>query len=157
MSQRISRAYRVPTTAVKSVNCTYIGQGQNNIPAGTIMTMRRTMIPTIKHMRIFMSFHHICFRTLFAPLRKPWAETARLSVLSRRESSRSPLCDTLLMFSRITPTVSSICCKRSHVSCSSNKSRDGGGGDAMGSEESSCGGRSKVTVKTFRQHWGCSV
>jgi len=93
----ISCAYRVATTA------------------GTIITMRSTMIPTIKHMRIFISFHHICFRTLFAPLLNPWAETARLSVLSCNESSRSPLCDTLLMFSRITPTVSSICACRAAV------------------------------------------
>jgi len=54
-------------------------------------------------------FHHICLRTLLAPRRKPWADTARLSVLSWRESRRSPRCETLLMFSRITPTVSSIC------------------------------------------------
>lgn len=78
--------------------------------------MRRTMIPTIKHMRIFMSFHHICFRTLLAPRRNPWADTARLSVLSCSESNRSPRCETLLIFSRITPTVSSICCAASYVS-----------------------------------------
>jgi hypothetical protein len=73
------------------------------------MTSSRMMIPTIKQMRIFMSFHHICFRTRLAPLLKPCADTARLSVLSCSESSRSPLWDTLLMFSRMTPTVSSIC------------------------------------------------
>ena len=67
------------------------------------------MMPTIMQMRIFMSFHHICFLTRFAPLLNPCAETARLSVLSCNESRRSPLWDTLLMFSRITPTVSSIC------------------------------------------------
>jgi hypothetical protein len=39
-----------------------------------------------------------------------------LSVLSCRESRCSPRWDTLLMFSRITPTVSSICCQRRHVS-----------------------------------------
>jgi hypothetical protein len=67
------------------------------------------MMPAIKHMRIFMSFHHICLRTRFAPRRKPCAETARLSVLSCRASRRSPRCETLLMFSLMTPTVSSIC------------------------------------------------
>jgi hypothetical protein len=43
-------------------------------------------MPTMRHMRIFMSFHHICLRTRLAPLRKPWADWARLSVLSCRES-----------------------------------------------------------------------
>lgn len=61
-------------------------------------------------------FHHICLRTLLAPRRKPCADTARLSVLSWRESRRSPRWETLLMFSRITPTVSSICCRRALVS-----------------------------------------
>lgn len=92
-----------------------------------MMTTRRRMMPTMMHMRIFMSFHHIykassavivqlyackshtCFLTRFAPRLKPCAETARLSVLSWRESRCSPRCETLLMFSRITPTVSSIC------------------------------------------------
>jgi hypothetical protein len=90
------------------------------------MTISRTMMPTIKHMRIFISFHHICFRTRFAPLRNPWAETARLSVLSWRESSRSPRCETLLMFSRITPTVSSICYREIQVSCGSQRGREDG-------------------------------
>lgn len=89
--------------------------------------MSKMMIPAIKHILIFMSyislsdraiagqqynrltFHHICLRTLFAPRRNPCAETARLSVLSWRESNLSPRCETLLMFSRMTPTVSSIC------------------------------------------------
>ena len=61
-------------------------------------------------------FHHICLRTLLAPRRKPCADTARLSVLSWRESRRSPRWETLLMFSRITPTVSSICYRVDHVS-----------------------------------------
>jgi hypothetical protein len=65
-------------------------------------------MPTMRHIRIFMSFHHICLRTLLAPLRKPWAETARLSVLSCRVSSRVPRSDTLLMLSRMMPTVLSI-------------------------------------------------
>ena len=52
-----------------------------------------------------------CFLTRFAPLRNPCAEVARLSVLSWRESSLSPRCETLLIFSRMTPTVSSICYK----------------------------------------------
>lgn len=66
------------------------------------------MMPTMRHMRIFMSFHHICLRTRFAPLRKPWADTARLSVLSCRESRRAPRSETLLMLSRMIPTVLSI-------------------------------------------------
>jgi hypothetical protein len=70
------------------------------------------MMPTIRHMRIFMSFHHICFRTRFAPLRKPWADTARLSVLSCSESRRAPRSETLLMLSRMIPTVLSISCSR---------------------------------------------
>lgn len=86
-----------------------------NIPEGTMMTINKRMMPAIKHMRIFMSFHHICFRTRFAPRLKPCAETARLSVLSCSESRRSPRWETLLMFSRITPTVSSICCNRSEL------------------------------------------
>lgn len=67
-------------------------------------------MPTIRHMRIFMSFHHICLRTRLAPRRKPCAETARLSVLSWSESSLAPRSDTLLMLSRIMPTVLSISC-----------------------------------------------
>ena len=46
-------------------------EGLLHSPAGTIITIRRMMMPTIKHMRIFMSFHHICFLTRFAPRRKP--------------------------------------------------------------------------------------
>lgn len=65
-------------------------------------------MPTIKHMRIFMSFHHICLRTRLAPLLKPCAETARLSVLSCSESRRAPRSETLLMLSRMMPTVLSI-------------------------------------------------
>jgi hypothetical protein len=72
------------------------------------MTMSRMMMPTMRHMRIFMSFHHICLRTRLAPLRKPWADTARLSVLSCSESKRAPRSDTLLMLSRMMPTVLSI-------------------------------------------------
>jgi hypothetical protein len=81
-------------------------------PDGTIMTMSKMMMPTIRHMRIFMSFHHICLRTRLAPLRKPWAEVARLSVLSWSESRRAPRSDTLLMLSRMIPTVLSISCYR---------------------------------------------
>lgn len=81
------------------------------------MTTNRMITQMTRHTRIFMSFHHICLRTRLAPRRKPWADTARLSVLSCKESRRSPRWETLLMFSRITPTVSSICCeKESHVS-----------------------------------------
>ena len=65
-------------------------------------------MPTIRHMRIFMSFHHICLRTRLAPFRKPWADTARLSVLSCSESRRAPRSETLLMLSRMMPTVLSI-------------------------------------------------
>ena len=65
-------------------------------------------MPTMRHMRIFMSFHHICLRTRLAPLRKPWADTARLSVLSCSESRRAPRSETLLMLSRMMPTVLSI-------------------------------------------------
>jgi hypothetical protein len=86
----------------KSTSCS------TNSPEGTIMTMSRMMMPTIRHMRIFMSFHHICLRTRLAPLRKPWADTARLSVLSCSESRRAPRSETLLMLSRMMPTVLSI-------------------------------------------------
>jgi len=73
----------------------------------------RMRIPTTRHMRIFMSFHHICLRTRLAPLRKPWADTARLSVLSCSESRRAPRSETLLMLSRMMPTVLSISCRAS--------------------------------------------
>lgn len=72
------------------------------------MTTSRMMMPTMRHMRIFMSFHHICLRTRLAPFRKPWADTARLSVLSWSESRRAPRSETLLMLSRMMPTVLSI-------------------------------------------------
>lgn len=49
------------------------------ITTGTIIIVNRMMIPITMHMRIFISFHHICFRTRLAPRRKPWAETAKLS------------------------------------------------------------------------------
>lgn len=39
-------------------------------------------------LRIFISFHHICLRTRFAPRRKPWADTARLSDQGRMISRR---------------------------------------------------------------------
>lgn len=92
------------------------GRGIVDLPAGITMMRMRMMMPAIRHILIFISFHHICFRTRLAPRRKPWAETARLSVLSWRLSRRSPRCDTLLMFSRITPTVSSICYMAHNVS-----------------------------------------
>lgn len=59
-------------------------------PLGTMMTISKIMMPTMMQMRIFISFHHICLRTLLAPRRKPCADVARLSVLSCRLSSRSP-------------------------------------------------------------------
>lgn len=78
------------------------------------LTMEKTMMKmmtataTPMMMRIFISFHHMFFRTLFAPLRKPCADTARLSVLSCNESSLSPLSATFVIFSLMIPTVSSI-------------------------------------------------
>jgi hypothetical protein len=44
-----------------------------------MMMTRRITTPPMRHKRIFISFHHICFRTRFAPRRNPCAETARLS------------------------------------------------------------------------------
>jgi hypothetical protein len=84
-----------------------------NLPEGTMMMMSRMRMPTKRQMRIFMSFHHICLRTRLAPLRKPCAETARLSVLSCSESRRAPRSDTLLMLSLMIPTVLSISCDAS--------------------------------------------
>ena len=46
----------------------------SDLPLGIIMMSRSTMIPTMIHILIFMFFHHICLRTLFAPRRKPWAD-----------------------------------------------------------------------------------
>lgn len=79
------------------------------------MTMSKIMTAAMMHIRIFMSFHHICFLTRLAPRRNPCAETARLSVLSCSESKRSPRSETLLMLSRMIPTVLSISWSR-HVS-----------------------------------------
>ena len=42
-------------------------------PLGTMMTTSSTMMPTMMHILIFMSFHHICFRTRLAPRRNPLA------------------------------------------------------------------------------------
>ena len=72
------------------------------------MTTSKMMMQITKHTRIFMSFHHICLRTRLAPRRKPCADTARLSVLSCRESRRSPRSETPIMFERIARIVSSI-------------------------------------------------
>lgn len=36
-----------------------------------MMIISKIMMPTIRHIRIFISFHHICFLTLFAPRLKP--------------------------------------------------------------------------------------
>lgn len=69
--------------------------------------MMATITPMM-HILIFMSFHHMAFLTLLAPLLKPCADLWRLSVLSCSESSRSPRSDTLLMLSLIIPTVLSI-------------------------------------------------
>lgn len=73
------------------------------------MTINKMMIPPIKHILALKSFHHICFLTRFAPLLNPCADCARLSVLSCNVSNLSPRSATLLMFSRMMPTVSSIC------------------------------------------------
>jgi hypothetical protein len=80
-----------------------------SIPDGTMITMRRMIMPMMMHIRIFTSFHHICFLILFAPLRKFCAEVARLSVLSCKASRCSPRWPTELMFSFIASMVSSIC------------------------------------------------
>lgn len=85
-------------------------KARENIPLGTMMMTSKTMMPMIRHILIFMSFHHICFLTLLAPRLKPCAETARLSVLSCRLSRRSPRSETLLMLLRMTLTVESISC-----------------------------------------------
>jgi hypothetical protein len=98
----------VATTACRLVTESVVEVRQGHSPEGTIMTTSRMMMPAMRHMRIFMSFHHICLRTRLAPLRKPWADTARLSVLSCRESRRAPRSETLLMLSRMMPTVLSI-------------------------------------------------
>lgn len=90
-------------------------------PLGTIMTMSKMMMPTIRQILIFMSFHHICFLTLLAPRLNPCAETARLSVLSCRLSRRSPRSETLLILLRMTLTVESISCHQSSAISSSNE------------------------------------
>lgn len=38
---------------------------------GTMIRIKTMMTPRTMHILIFMSFHHICFLTLFAPRRKP--------------------------------------------------------------------------------------
>lgn len=60
------------------------GNGTHALTIGTTMMTMRTAIPIAMMTRIFMSFHHICFLTRFAPRRNPWAETARLSDLVSR-------------------------------------------------------------------------
>lgn len=75
-----------------------------------MITTKRIITTSTRHNLIFKSFHHICFLTLFAPLLKPWAETAKLSALSSIEVNLSPRSATLLMLSLIIPTVSSISC-----------------------------------------------
>lgn len=102
---------------------------------GTMITISKMITAATRQNLIFMSFNHICFLTLFAPLLKPWALTAKLSALSSMESSLSPLHKavstllsqeltktkkktaghtyrsiTLLMLSLMIPTVSSISC-----------------------------------------------
>ena len=82
---------------------------RSDSPEGTMMMTSRMMMPTMRHMRIFMSFHHICLRTLLAPRRKPCADWARLSVLFWRESRRSSRalsCRTFLSISWMAPLIS---------------------------------------------------
>lgn len=43
------------------------------------MMTSKIVIPIAIHILIFISFHHICFLTRFAPRRKPCADWARLS------------------------------------------------------------------------------
>lgn len=82
-------------------------------PLGTMMMISRMMMPMIRHILIFISFHHICFLTLLAPRLKPCADVAKLSVLSCKLSRRSPRSETLLMLLRMTLTVESISCVHS--------------------------------------------
>jgi hypothetical protein len=69
-------AFMMQTTAGRDMTKkeTYV------ITTGTMMIAKRIMIPTTIQIRIFISFHHISLRTRFAPRRKPWAETAKLSI-----------------------------------------------------------------------------
>lgn len=54
------------------------------------MTTIKIMIPMMRQIFIFVSFHHMCLRTLFAPFLKPCAEVCRPSVLSCSASKSSP-------------------------------------------------------------------
>ena len=76
---------------------------------GTMITINTMMTPKIRHILIFISFHHMSFLTRLAPRRKPCALIARLSVLFSIESNLSPRSATLLILSLMIPTVSSIC------------------------------------------------
>lgn len=84
-------------------------QSWNDVPLGMMMISRSTMIPTMIQILIFIFFHHICLRTLFAPRRKPWADWLRFSDLSWSWSMCSPRWATDSRFFFITLTVSSIC------------------------------------------------
>lgn len=77
---------------------------RTNSPLGTIITINNTIIPTIIHIRIFMSFHHICFRTLLAPRLNPCADVAKLSVLSCNLLIFSPRSEALTRLDRIWST-----------------------------------------------------
>ena len=61
-----------------------------------------------RHICVYGRAISTCFRTLFAPRRKPCADCAKLSVLSCNESRRAPRSDTLLILSLMMPTVLSI-------------------------------------------------
>lgn len=94
----------------------------------------RMMMPMIRHILIFMSFHHICFLTLLAPRLKPCAETARLSVLSCRLSRRSPRSETLLMLLRMTLTVESISCTNNSSAFVRTNRKNGRSGIRLGGQ-----------------------
>jgi hypothetical protein len=114
LKQRVAKDYRRGSERQHLLH-QMKGYNVTTVPYFVAFTMETTMMTIITAiarpmmMRIFISFHHIFFLTLFAPRRKPCADTARLSVLSCSESNLSPLSATLVMLSLIISTVSSIC------------------------------------------------
>jgi hypothetical protein len=131
-----------------ATRCTRPGQ-DCHVPEGTIMTTSRMMMPTMRHMRIFMSFHHICLRTRLAPLRKPWADWARLSVLSWSESRRAPRSETLLMLSRMMPTVLSISCLQVSIwDTPANKHSEVATAGPLALSQTCCGGAQRPECVT---------
>jgi hypothetical protein len=108
---------RSPTTAIE-IKCVWKRQLHlvrlklvkilgASIPDGTMITMRRMMMPTTMQIRIFMSFHHICFLTSWADLRNLLDWLARFSVCSRRRLALAPLCASYSKFWVILTVVSS--------------------------------------------------